>query len=224
MKEKEFFINNVTIIMSPQEKQGKNLHITDYLDKFHVKHNKLYQPYNLRQGDYSFQILGKDYRDEFLIERKYSLEEILSCVLEKNIMTKAKADLTDKELRNNLEYEFARMNDIGVKEKWLFLENSKSMDSIKVWKSKYSQTNRPSGEIIYSTLMSWSSGNRYNFKILCIQDRNEFAPNMLTLMYYYFRNDMKKRYGDNWLTIAKKIQKDLSSEETINNQQEKSDA
>lgn len=205
MTEKEFFIQNVKIIMSPQEKQGKNSHITDYLEKFHVKHEKLYQPYNLRQGDYSFIILGKDYRDEFLIERKYGVEELSTCICAKNIMTKTKAELSDKELRNNLEYEFARMQDIGVKERWLFIENCPSLDYIKNWESGFEKTSRTNGNIAYTALMSWSCGNRYNFRIECLKDKEEFAPVMLTRMYYYFRNDMKKRYGDNWLIIVKKI-------------------
>lgn len=212
MTEKEFFIQNVKVILSPQEKQGKNTHITDYLEKFNISYEKLYKPKHLKQGDYSFIILGKDYRDEFLIERKYGLNELLPCIIASNKSTKAKAELTEEELRNNLEYEFERMKQIGVKEKWLFIENCPPLEEMKEWTSGYETQKKTNGEICYTTLISWSCANRYDFKIKCLKEKEQFVIAMLNQMYYYFRNDMKLTYGKNWLTQAKRIAKESKNE------------
>ena len=125
--EQDYFLKNVKIIFSPQEKQGKNSHITKKLDLLGVAYEKMYAPNNLKEGDYSFIIDGIDYRFLFLIERKYGLQEVDKCIFAKNKLTKAKEELTDKELRNNLEYEFARMKINRVQEKWLFIENCESL-------------------------------------------------------------------------------------------------
>ncbi len=202
-EEQKFFLENVKIIMSPQEKDLYVVHITNYLNNIKVKNQKLYKPNHLKQGDYSFVILGKDYRDEFLIERKFGLEEVYACVVASNKMTKRKEEISEEELRNNLEYEFARMCEIGVKEKWLFIEKCKSFESIKEWVSGYEQKNINAGKTIYTTLSSWCCANRFNFKIECIEDKKKFAPIMITKMFYYFRNDMKNLYGDKWLKEVK---------------------
>ena len=204
-EEQKFFLENVKIIMSPQEKDLYVVHITNYLNNIKVKNQKLYKPNHLKQGDYSFVILGKDYRDEFLIERKFGLAEVYPCVIAPNIMTKKKEELSEEELRNNLEYELARMCDIGVKEKWLFIENCKSFESIKNWKSGYEKRSINAGKTIYTTLNSWATANRYNFKIECLADKKDFAPIMIVKMFYYFRNDMKNVYGNNWLNKVKKM-------------------
>lgn len=204
-EEQQFFLSNVKIIYSPQEKQGKNTHITDKLDKFKVKYEKLYAPYHLKEGDYSFVILGKDYRNLFLIERKYGLNEVLNCIMAKNKMTKAKEQISNIELRDNLEYEFARMKNNGVVEKWLFIENCNSFEDIKKYISGYEKKNITAGMYIYTTLSSWSCENRYGFKIECIPNKEDFASIMLNKMYYFWRNDMKKTYGNNFLTQIKKL-------------------
>ena len=86
--EKDFFLKNVTVILSPQEKSDKIYHITNKFDMWGVQWKKLYAPYHLKQGDYTFQIQGKDYREEFLIERKFGVEELYACLTDKNIETK----------------------------------------------------------------------------------------------------------------------------------------
>ena len=178
--EKDFFLKNVTVILSPQEKSDKIYHITNKFDMWGVQWKKLYAPYHLKQGDYTFQIQGKDYREEFLIERKFGVEELYACLTDKNIETKAKTELCEERLRDNLEYEFARMKQIGVKEKWLFIENCRSFESIKFWMSGYERKNCTHGSIIYSTLSSWACGNRYDFKIECIP-KNDFIPSNIPL-------------------------------------------
>ena len=204
--EKKFFLENVKIIMSPQEKQGYITHITSVLEKNNVKYEKLYAPYHLRQGDYSFVILGKDYRNEWLVERKFGLEELDKCLTDPNIETNAKQKL-GIEVRDNLEAEFARMNQIGIKEKWLFIENTESFESIKFYTNHYEKKNQTAGQRIYATLNSWACANRYNFKIVCLPKKEQFVNVLLTKAFYYWRNDMKILYGNNFLTHIKKIVK-----------------
>lgn len=206
-KEQEFFCNNVKIILSPQEKQGKNEHILNKLDLYKIKYEKLYAPNHLKQGDYSFVVMGKDYRNEFLIERKFGLEELYQCLTGSNIDTKAKQSIKSvhnsvgaETLRDNLEAEFVRMLALNIKEKWLFIENCDNFESIKTWGNGYERRNQLAGEMIYATLCSWSCANRYDFKIKCIADKKDFTNIMLIKMFYYWRNEQKKLYGKNFLT------------------------
>lgn len=202
-KEQEFFVKNVKILYSPQEKQGKNSHIVDFLDKHNIKSEKLYAPNHLKQGDYTFEILGKDYRDEILIERKFGIEELYACLVQDNKTTKFKRENDMEDLRDNLECEFARMKQIGVKEKWLFIENCNSFEEIRNWRSGYEKKDITAGELCYYTLLSWCCGNRYDFKVTCLPMKEHFAPIMILKFFYYFRNDMKNKYGKNWLTKIK---------------------
>lgn len=205
--EQKFFLENVKIIMSPQEKQGYITHITDELNKLNIKYEKLYEPFHLRQGDYSFVILGKDYRHEFLVERKFGLAELDKCLTDSDIETKSKETLGLQDIRDNLEWEFVRMNQIGVKERWLFIENTKSYESIREYSSGYEKKNQKAGERIFSTLNSWQCSNRYNFKVLCLPKKEDFVGKLLVKMFYYWRNDMKITYGKNFLTHLKKMVK-----------------
>lgn len=196
--------------MSPQEKQGKNLHITDYLDKLKIPYEKMYKPRHLKQGDYTFEIDGVDYRDLFLIERKYGLDELYMCLIQSNIKTKAKTkrqsicdEMGVDAIRDNLEFEFIRMYEIGVKEKWLFVENSLPFDEIKKHTNGFERKAQTAGEYIHATLSSWSCSNRYDFKILCFPNKNNFGKYMLNKMYYFWRNEMKIQYGADFLSKLK---------------------
>lgn len=202
--EKDFFLKNVKIIMSPQEKQGYIKHITSVFEKNNINYEKLYAPQHLRQGDYSFIILGKDYRNEWLVERKFGLEELDKCLTEKNIDTISKTQL-GIQVRDNLEAEFARMNQIGVKERWLFIENVANYEDIKYYKNNYEKKKQTAGQRIYATLNSWACANRYNFRVVCLPTKEEFVPVLLTKAFYYWRNDMKILYGNNFLTYLKKM-------------------
>lgn len=193
--EQKWFLENVKILYASQEHIGKNDHILNYLKNINVAYEKQYAPNNLKQGDYTFKVLDFDYRDEFLIERKFGLAEIYPCIIAPNILTKAKEQLTEEELRNNLEYEFMCMCDNNVEEKWLFIEDCQSLESIKAWKSGYEKRNINAGKTIYTTLTSWSCANRYDIKITCMANKNNFAPIMLTKMFYYWRNDCINKYG-----------------------------
>lgn len=213
-EEQKYFLANLKIIMSPQEKQGKNLHITNYLDKLSIPYEKLYAPRHLKQGDYSFVIDGKDYRDLFLIERKYGLEEVYMCLAQGNKNTKAKAKskatcdtIGVDNIRDNLEFEFIRMIEIGVKEKWLFVENSAPFEQIKSYANGYEKKDQTAGEYIYATLSSWSCSNRYDFKILCFPNKDDFSKIMINKMYYFWRNEMKIQYGAGFLPKLKLINK-----------------
>ena len=208
--EKRYFLSNVKIIFSPQEKQGKNDHILQALTAFGVKYEKLYAPNDLKQGDYTFVIDGKDYRDEFLIERKFGLEELDKCLTDRNIDTKAKQKLASvhqsvgaDKLRDNLEAEFVRMLALGVKEKWLFIENCPSFESIRHYTNGYERRSQTAGQRIYATISSWSCANRYDFRVACLPNKADFAPVMLSKMFYFWRNSQKRQLGQNFLRKLK---------------------
>lgn len=203
--EQEYFIRNVNIIISPQEKTDKTKHITEFLTRNGVKYEKLYAPNNLKEGDYSFVIDGEDYRGKFLIERKFGIEELVGCLFSRNIQTKAKKETSDVPLRDNLEYEFARMCKKNVTEKWLFIENCHSLESIKQYSNGFEKRNITAGNMVYSTLLSWSCNNRYAIKIECVEHKSDFAKIMLNKMFYFWRNEMKIRFGDNFLSKLRKI-------------------
>ena len=205
--EQKFFLENVKVIMSPQEKQGYITHITEKFEKLNVRYEKLYEPYHLRQGDYSMVILGKDYRNEWLAERKFGISELDKCLTDPDIETKSKTEFGLQDIRDNLEWEFVRMNQIGVKEKWLFIENVKNFEDIRDYASGYELKNQTAGQRVYSTLNSWQCNNRYGFKIQCLPVKEDFANILLIKMFYYWRNDMKLLYGKNFLTYVKKIVK-----------------
>ena len=43
------------------------------------------------------------------------------------------------------------------------------------YKNGMEKRNQTAGELIYSTLMSWSCQNRYGFKVCCVSNKNDFA-------------------------------------------------
>lgn len=217
--EQKFFLENVEIIMSPQEKDYYVVHITDYLDQIGVKWKKMYKPNHLTVGDYSFVILGKDYRNDWLCERKFALCEVDKCLTDKNKETKRKIENQDffdnlgaDAIRDNLEYELGIMCKLGVKEKWLFIEQCNDFESIKEYSSGYELKEQTAGQRIYSTLSSWSCANRYDFRIQCLPNKKQFAKILLIKMFYYWRNEMKQKYGKNFLIKIKKIKEETGNE------------
>lgn len=208
--EQKIFCENVTILLSPQEKTSYITHITDNFNKWNIKYKKTYAPEDLKEGDYTFCIFGKDYRQEFLVERKFGLEEIYAGLTSENKKTKAKSLLAEKMeglgitgIRDNLEAEFGRMLVKGIDEKWLFIENCESFESILDYKNGMEKRNQTAGELIYSTLMSWSCQNRYGFKVCCVSNKNDFASILIKKMFYYWRNYMIKTYGKGFIKIIK---------------------
>ena len=220
-EEQKYFLANLKIIMSPQEKQGKNLHITNYLDKLSIPYEKLYAPRHLKQGDYSFVIDGKDYRDLFFNRTQIWIGRSLYVFGTREQKHESQSQKAKQpcdtigvdNIRDNLEFEFIRMIEIGVKEKWLFVENSAPFEQIKSYANGYEKKKKTKqqGSISMRHYLVGVASNRYDFKILCFPNKDDFSKIMINKMYYFWRNEMKIQYGAGFLPKLKLINKKLIS-------------
>lgn len=204
--EKKYFLQNVTVLYDTREQ--KNFEILKYLAHYGVKAERK----TFHTADYSFEIDGADYRERWLGERKGSLGELYGNVTARN-------KDTETDLRNNLEEELKRKCEAGVDEFVLFVEGVDSLRAASEFVSdKATEKGRYAGHYIYGTIMSWQSNNRYAFKICCCKTQREIAAEMLSYMFYYWRNDMKRQHGERFLTVlrkAKKEQDNASGKERI---------
>lgn len=197
MTEREYFIKNAVMLYDTREK--KNFDVLKTFEHFGIKHEQD----TFQTADYSFKIDGKDYRGEWLAERKGSLAEIYG-----NVMGKDNG--TADGLRNNLEEEVKRANESGVTEFLVFLQGVNNLADVKAYtNSKATKQGDRAGQHIYSTLVSWQCNNRYGFKIVCAKTQEAVAVEMLNYAYYYWRNAMKKAYGDKFLKVLQTIDKQV---------------
>ena len=189
-EEKRYFLENVTFFYDTREKE--NWEVLRAFEHCGVK----FEPATMSTGDYSFYICGRDYRHEWVAERKGSLGEIYQNIMEHDSNGK----------RNRLEREFERMG--SAKERLLFLQGVNNINEVRAWKNpKATFQGDRAGEHIYATLMSWECANRYNFKIICQRVQFEIGMEMVIRAYYYWRNDMKSLFGDNFLKSLKNDKK-----------------
>lgn len=192
--EQIYFFNNVTFLVDTREKENYDVlrEIAHFGGKFRVE--------TFTTGDYSFEIDGESFKGKWLGERKGSLSEIYG-----NVMAKNKH--SDHDERNNLEEELKRAHDGGVDEFVLFIQGVDNLADVKDFRLKRAtKQGERAGMHIYSTLMSWCQNNRYGFRIICATEQSDLAREMIAHAYYYWRNEMKKRYGDNFLkTLIKRV-------------------
>ena len=184
---RDYFNKNATVLYDTREKEN-----FEYLKA--LKHMGLIiERTTFKSGDYSFRIDGKDYRNEWLGERKGSMSELYGNVMAKN-KDKASAE------RNNLEEECKRVKDAGVKEFVLFIEGTRSLYEARHTRlSAASVRGNDSGRHIYSTLLSWACNNRYGFKTVCNLSQYDLAVEMADMMYYYWRNEMIAAHGKDFI-------------------------
>lgn len=190
MTEKEYFLENVTILYDSREQEENGaFEVLKYFAHNEIKTRRCVRPDNFKQADYSFEIDGKDYRNQFLIERKNDLNEVYN-----NISGR-------KNERERLENVLNRMK--VVEERILLIGGIDNLTEAKKWVCKWSK-NLSAGVHIYSTLMSWQCSNRYDFKVVCRKKPFEIAEEILNRSYYFWRNEMKRVHGDNFLKILQK--------------------
>lgn len=193
MTEREYFTKNCTMLVDTREQ--KNFDVLKTFEHYGIR----YQFETFSTGDYSFVVGEYNYKDKWLGERKGSLNELYGNVMSGNL---------DKNstLRNNLEEELKRKVDAGVQEFILFLQGVNNLAEAKDWKNKRAnkQGDR-AGLHIYSTIMSWSASNRYNFKVCCQPTQEQLAVEMINHAYYFWRNDMKDKFGDRFLKILQGV-------------------
>ena len=195
MTEKEYFTQNATILYDSREQEDNGaFEILEYFAHNKIKTRRCLSPDNFKQGDYSFEIDGQDYRNKFLIERKNDLNEVYN-----NISGRRDGNTCE---RDRLENVLNRMK--SVEERILLIGGIDSLAEAKKYINKYSDRGMSAGVHIYSTLTAWSMSNRYGFKIVCRKKPYEVAEEILNLSYYFWRNEMKKVHGDNFLKVLRR--------------------
>ena len=189
MTAREYFLKNAVMLVDTREKE--NFELLSVFRHFGLE----YDVDTFKTGDYSFRIDGYDYKDKWLAGRKGSLTELYGNVMAAN---------KDKQstLRNNLEEELQRKTDGGVAEFILFVQGARNLAEIKGFTvPKADKQGKRAGQHIYATIMSWAAANRYNFKVCCQRTQAEIAAEMINYAYYFWRNDMKEKFGDNFVRI-----------------------
>lgn len=189
MTAREYFLKHATMLVDTREKE--NFEVLAVFKHYGLE----YEQTTFRTGDYSFKVDTYDYKDRWLGERKGSLNELYGNVMAAN----KNAEST---LRNNLEEELQRKLDGGVEEFILFVQGANNLAEIKGYtEPKADKQGKRAGQHIYATVMSWASANRYNFKVCCQRTQVELATEMINYAYYFWRNDMKAKFGDNFMKI-----------------------
>lgn len=185
MTEKEYFLQHVTFLVDTREKENNEV-----LNTFR-RLGCAYRTETFNTGDYSFEIDGTSYKGVWLGERKGSPAELYGNVMARN---------KDKDAveRNNLEEECKRALD--VKEFIIFLQGVESLAELKNYKDeKATRQGANAGKHIYSTLMAWGCNNRYGVKLVMAKTQKEIAVEIISHAYYFWRNEQKVHYGDNFL-------------------------
>lgn len=195
MTAKEYFLRHATFFVDTREKEN-----FDVLKVF--THCGLeVETATFKIGDYSFKVDTYDYKNRWLGERKGSLNELYG-----NVMASNKDE--ESTLRNNLEEELQRKMDSGVEEFILFVQGVRNIAEVRDYKNnKAAKQGDRAGEHIYATIMSWACANRYNFKICCQKTQAELAFEMINHAYYFWRNDMKSKFGDNFVRILQGVRR-----------------
>lgn len=172
MTEKQQFMKNVTIICDTREQE--NTHILNDLNSWGVKHISRKIPL----GDYSFTCNNTDFSLLCAVERKNGVNELWQNITRD---------------RQRFEKEISGMYSL-TGTATLIVENCPSRDFLKNFtipdRLMQYQGRKVAdiGRYIDSTLMSWSSPNRYNLHVHYIKGRDTTAEFLLAYFYYYYTN------------------------------------
>jgi ERCC4-type nuclease len=171
--DKKTFLKLVTICVDTREKEWG--HIESAFDELNVKH----ETRKLDYGDYSFVVNDRDFSMSCVIERKASVDELYNNMMQD---------------RERISKEF----DIGsrlAKQVVLLIEGLPSLEKLKDytvpdWQMKTApqRVKRDIGAFCYTTLLSWQTGNRYNFRTVVSPHKKDTAAKILEEFYYYWRN------------------------------------
>lgn len=172
MMEKERFLKDVTIICDTREQE--NTHILNDLNDWGVKHISK----KISFGDYSFICNDIDFSLLCAVERKNGVNELWQNITRD---------------RQRFEKEISGMYSL-TGTATLIVENCPSRDFLKNFTipdrlmQYQGRKIADIGRYIDSTLMSWSSPNRYNLHVHYTKGRDGTAALLLSIFYYYFYN------------------------------------
>lgn len=170
--DKKTFLKGVTILVDTREKENSEILVV--LDELGIK----YENKKLDIGDYSFYIDERDFSQSCVIERKADVNELYGNIMHDRV-------------RIEKEFEAASKN---INQFVLLIENCSSLEKLKLCKVSKRDMERQNrkvqniGEHCYNTIMSWQSGNRYNFRTIFVKENSKTAVKMLEEFYYYWRN------------------------------------
>jgi ERCC4-type nuclease len=170
--DKKTFLKKVVIVCDTREQE--NNHIIKEFDRMDIN----YISQALDFGDYSFKIDDKDFTLSCVVERKANINEFYGNITQD---------------RERIEKEFNCANSIA-NQFVLLIENCCSFDGLNAYEisdfemKKYNRKIKNIGEYCYSTIQSWQSSNRYNFKTLFVKDNKITAIKILEVFYWYWRN------------------------------------
>lgn len=171
MNTKQDFIKKAIIICDTRERS--NGHITRKLDELGVK----YESKKLDVGDYSFIVDDKDFSMSCVIERKANVDELWGNITKE---------------RERFEKELSVANSM-LKSFTVIIESVADWEELKAYRVPSHEILYQGrkieniGEYVHNTLESWSSANRYNFKVR-FTDRDNSACKMLDIFYWFWRN------------------------------------
>ena len=189
----ECFLNHLVIIGDSREQddwiaRGCGYYNIGYL---HAVKDKKAGSENLKEGDYTFQVVYGDtvfdYRGVVAYERKGSLSEIYNNLKSGD--------------RDRVEREFERFVDKQYKKVVLVLEYGKNESDTLNGKfdfiDHYGMYNtRDVGKLVFTSLMAWKQPNAFNFEIHQEENHTKLFWWIIMDMYYYFRNELKNKVRD----------------------------
>lgn len=193
--EQKYFLSHATMLYDTREKE--NFAVLKIFAHLGLKTRRE----TFSTADYSFEIDGVSYKDKWLGERKGSLTELYNNIFAAN------KDKTATE-RNNLEEELSRARQSGICELILFVQGCSGVAELKRFVNKNATKHgQNAGRHIYSTLVSWGCNNRYGFKTVFAKTQEEIANEIVAHAFYFWRNEMKREYGDNFLKVLREKEK-----------------
>ena len=171
--DKKTFLRLATVYVDTREKEWT------HIEAAFMKCGVAYERRKLDFGDYSFAVNERDFSMSCVIERKASVDELYS-----NIMHD----------RQRIEKEF----DVGsrlAKQFLLLVEGVRSPEALREhlvpnWqmKAQDKRVKRDIGAFCHTTLQSWQSGAKYDFRTLYVEDKSNVAGKILEEFYYFWKN------------------------------------
>lgn len=158
-------------------REQENKHILDKLDRLNIKHEER----ALVFGDYSFIAQDRDFSLSCVIERKANVDELYG-------------NLTKD--RQRIEKEFDAGSSVA-NEFNLLIEGVANIEQLQTYQvpdwqmQRFNRKVQNIGEYCYTTIQSWQSGNRYNFRTIFSANKEDTAVKILECFYWYWRNFKK---------------------------------
>ena len=156
---------------------------------------------NLKEGDYSFEVVFGDQQFSYVgrvaYERKGSLSELYNNLKSGD--------------RDRVEREFKRFTDKNYEKVVLVLEYGQTLTDLLNGRFDYidhhgQYNTKDVGKLVYTSLMAWKQPNAFNFEIHQEPNHEKLFWWIITDMYYFFRNDLRKKI--NFIENKKGVQAD----------------